>query len=124
MDSLTHGLTAAIVAYALGLPGLTLFAVAGSMIVDADVLFARAFDRNPERYLFTHGGIAHSLAGGAVMALPAWAVVAPAAGAGLFPPAISGAALPAAFAAALAGAYLHLGLDWLACPGLPLFAPR
>ncbi len=119
MDSLTHGLTAAIVAYALGLPGLIPFAVAGSMIVDADVLFAQAFDRNPERYLFTHGGIAHSLAGAVVMALPAWAVAAFVAPAVPFPE----AAAPLAFAAALGGAYLHIGLDWLACPGLPLFAP-
>ncbi len=124
MDSLTHGLTAAVLAYALGLPGLIPFAVAGSMIVDVDAILSRLSDRNPEHYLFTHGGIAHSLAGATVMGALAWAVVAPAAGARFFPPAISGAALPAAFLAAIGGAYLHIGLDTLACPGLPLFAPR
>jgi inner membrane protein len=124
VDSLTHGLTAAGLAFAFDQPGLIPFAVAGSMIVDVDVLFSRVSDRDPRRYLFTHGGIAHSLASGAVMGALAWAVVAPVAGAGLFPPAISGATLPLALAAALAGAYLHLGLDWLACPGLPLLAPR
>jgi inner membrane protein len=123
VDSLTHGLTAAIPAFTLGQPGLIPFAVAGSMIVDVDVLFSRVSDRDPRRYLFTHGGIAHSLAGGAVMGALAWAVMAPVVAAGLFPPAISGASLPLALAAALAGAYLHLGLDWLACPGLPLLAP-
>ena len=123
MDSLTHGLAAALVAFALGRPELIPFAVAGSMIVDADVLLARFGDRDPRRYLLTHGGIAHGLAGAAVMGALAWAVVAPAAGAGLLPPAISGAALPLAFVAALGGAYLHVGLDWLACPGLPLLAP-
>ncbi len=124
MDSLTHGLTAAILAFALGHPELIPFAVAGSMIVDVDVFFSRIGDRNPGRYLFTHGGIAHGLAGAAVMGSLAWAVVAPAAGAGLFPPAISGATTAAAFVAALGGAYLHIGLDTLACPGLPLLAPR
>ena len=120
MDSFTHGLIAAGLAYALGLPGLIPFAVAGAVVPDADTLVARAFDGRPSRYLFTHGGIAHSLAGAAVLTLPAWAVaalVAPAVP--LFPP----VGAPLAFAAVLAGAYLHLGLDWLACPGLPLLAP-
>ena len=119
MDSLTHGLTAAGLAYALGYPELLPFAVAGSMIVDVDVLLSLVGDRDPRRYLLTHGGIAHSLAGGAVMGALAWAVAASLAGAGL----VADAALPAALLAALAGAYLHLGLDWLACPGLPLLAP-
>ena len=123
MDPLTHGLAAGLVAYALGVPELIPFVVAGSMIVDADVLLSLVGDRDPRRYLLTHGGIAHSLAGAAVMGVLAWTVVAPAAGAGLFPPPLSGAAPLAALAAALLGAYLHVGLDWLACPGLPLLAP-
>jgi inner membrane protein len=120
VDSFTHGLIAAGLAYALGLPGLVPFAVAGAVVPDADTLFARAFDNRPSLYLFTHGGIAHSLPGAAVMALPAWAVAALVAPAVPFFPAV---AAPLAFAAVLAGAYLHLGLDWLACPGLPLLAP-
>ncbi len=120
MDSLTHGLTAAILVYALGLPGLIPFAVAGAVILDADTFFARVFDGRPSLYLFTHGGIAHSLAGAAVMALPAWAVAALVAAAVPFFPAV---AAPAAFAAVLGGALLHIGLDTLACPGLPLLAP-
>jgi inner membrane protein len=120
VDSFTHGLTATILAYALGLPGLIPFAVAGAVILDADTFFARAFDGRPSLYLFTHGGITHSLAGAAVMALPAWAVAALVAPAVPFFPEV---AAPLAFAAVLAGAYLHLGLDTLACPGLPLLAP-
>ena len=120
MDSFTHGLIAAGLAYALGLPGLIPFAVAGAVVPDADAFFARAFDGRPSLYLVTHGGIAHSLPGAAVMALPAWLVAAFVAPTVPFFPAV---AAPAAFAAVLAGAYLHLGLDWLACPGLPLLAP-
>jgi inner membrane protein len=120
VDSFTHALTAAIPVYVLGVPELIPFAVAGAVVIDADVFFSRFFDDRPGRYLLTHGGITHSIAGAAVMAVPAWAVatlVAPAAG---FP----AAAVPIGFATALAGAYLHLGLDWLACPGIPLLAPR
>lgn len=105
MDSFTHGLIAAGLAYALGLPGLIPFAVAGAVVPDADAFFARAFDGRPSRYLFTHGGIAHSLLGAAVMALPAWLVAAFVAPGVPFFPAV---AAPAAFAAVLAGAYLHL----------------
>ena len=112
---------AAILVYVLGLPGLIPFAVAGAVVLDADTFFARAFDGRPSLYLFTHGGIAHSLAGAAVMALPAWAVAALVAPAVPFFPAV---AAPLAFAAVLGGAYLHIGLDTLACPGLPLLAPR
>ena len=120
MDSLTHGLIAAGLAYALGCPGLVPFAVAGAVVPDVDTLFGRAFDNRPSLYLFTHGGIAHSLPGAAVMALPAWLVAGLAAPALPFFPPVSA---PIALAAVLAGAYLHLGLDWLACPGLPLLAP-
>ncbi len=119
MDPFTHGLAAALVTYALGLPGLVPFAVAGAVIPDADVAFGRVFDGRPGRYLFTHGGIAHSLVGAAVMALPASAVAALVSPAVPFPE----VAAPLAFAAALGGAFLHLGLDWLASPGLPLLAP-
>ena len=121
VDSFTHGLIAAVLVYVLGLPGLIPFAVAGAVVLDADTFFARAFDRRPSLYLFTHGGIAHSLAGAAVMALPAYAVAALVAPAVPFFPAV---AAPLAFAAVLGGAYLHIGLDTLACPGLPLLAPR
>ena len=119
VDSFTHGLIAAIIVYALDLPGLIPFAVAGAVVLDADTFFARVFDSRPSLYLFTHGGIAHSFAGAAVMALPAWIVAALVAPAVPFP----AVAAPVGFAAVLAGAFLHLGLDWLACPGLPFLAP-
>lgn len=120
MDSFTHALAAALLAVALGRFDLVPFAVAGSVIIDADVFAARLADGRPERYLVTHGGITHSIIGAAGMALPAFAVAAlvgPAAG---FAP----ATVIAGIAAALGGTYLHLALDWLACPGIPLFAPR
>ena len=65
MDSLTHALTAAVLAYVLGIPELMPFLVLGAVIIDADILFSRVSDSNPRLYLFTHGGMAHSI-GGAV----------------------------------------------------------
>lgn len=124
MDPLTHGFVAAIAAFLLGRPELIPFAAAGAMLPDVDGFAARAFDRRPERYLFTHGGIVHSLAGAIVVAAIAWAGTALAASAELLPPIVATASAPAALAAALGGALSHLALDCLACPGLPLLAPR
>lgn len=121
MDSLTHALTAAALAYTLGLPQFLPFVVLGAVIIDADVLFSRISDSNPRLYLFTHGGCAHSIGGAVVIAVLAWAGIALATLTGMI-------ALPApagfiAFAAVLGGAFLHIGLDTLACPGIPLCAP-
>lgn len=121
MDSLTHALTAAVLAYVLGIPELMPFLVLGAVIIDADILFSRVSDGNPRLYLFTHGGCAHSIGGAVVMAVLAWAGIALATGAGMMVlPAPAG---PVTFAAVLAGAFLHIGLDTLACPGIPLCAP-
>lgn len=123
MDSLTHALTAAVLAYTLGLPQLLPFVVLGAVIIDADIFFSRVSDSNPRLYLFTHGGCAHSLGGAVVMAVLAWAGIALATLAGMITPALPAPAGLIAFAAVLGGAFLHIGLDTLACPGIPLFAP-
>ena len=104
VDILTHALTAALLAYALNLPQLLPFIVLGAVIVDTDFFFAWISDRYPTLYLFVHGGYAHSITGIVHPALP-----------------LPGA--PVAFAVVLAGALLHIGLDLLAVPGLPLLAP-
>jgi inner membrane protein len=123
VDSLTHALVAAILAYALGFPQLLPFVVIGAVIIDTDVLFSLISDRHPPLYLFTHGGIAHSLAGAVVMSVLAFVGIALAVLAGLIDPAILVRAGPSGFAAVLAGAFLHIGLDLPACPGIPLLAP-
>ena len=123
MDSLTHALVAALLAEGLGLPALVPFAVLGSVIIDADALFARLSDPHPALFLFTHGGIAHGILGAGGMAVLAWAGYLLAGLAGLVPPGLSSIPSFVVFGAVLAGVYLHLALDWLACPGLPLLAP-
>lgn len=122
MDSLTHALTAALIAYALHLPQVLPFFILGAVIIDVDVLFSFISDRHPSLYLFTHGGITHSITGVVVLSVIAWttaiSVLATGFGHPLLPvPAAS------AFAAVLAGALLHIGFDILAVPGLPLLAP-
>ena len=76
MDSLTHALIAAILAYALGFPQLLPFVVLGAVIIDADILFSLLSRHHPSLYLFIHGGIAHSFAGAVVMAVLAYAGIA------------------------------------------------
>lgn len=123
MDSLTHALTAAVLAYVLGIPELLPFLVLGAVIIDADILFSQVSDSNPRLYLFTHGGMAHSTGGAVGMAVLAWAGITLATLAGAVTPVLPAPAGPVAFAAVLGGAFLHIGLDWLACPGIPLCAP-
>jgi len=124
VDSLTHGLVAAILAYILGFPQLIPFAVIGVVIIDTDVLFSLISDRHPSLYLFVHGGIAHSLAGAVVMSVLAYAGISLATLAGVIDPAILVRAGPAGFAAVLAGAFLHIAMDLPATPGIPLLAPK
>jgi inner membrane protein len=123
VDSLTHALVAAILAYALGFPQFIPFAVIGAVIIDTDVLFPLISDRHPSLYLFIHGGIAHSLAGAVVMSVLAYAGIALAALAGLIGPAVLVRTGPAGFFVVLAGAFLHLAMDLPATPGIPLYAP-
>lgn len=120
MDSLTHALAAAILAYVLGFPQYIPFIVIGAVIIDADVLFGLFSKNSPEAYLFVHGGIAHSIAGVCIMSASACAGICLAALAGFASPALL---TPAACAAVFAGGFLHIAMDLPASPGIPLFAP-
>ena len=123
MDSLTHALTAAILAYVLHLPQLLPFFVLGAVIIDTDVFFSWISDRHPSLYLFTHGGCAHSIAGALILSGIAWAAAVFVLAAGFVHPVDPVPAGFVTFLAVLAGALLHIGLDTLAVPGLPLLVP-
>lgn len=123
MDALSHALIAVIILLALGLPTLILFAVIGAVILDADIFFSLISDRSPNLYLFTHGGIAHSIAGAVVMSALAYVTIIAVTITGIIPPLIPPSYGTAVFAAILASAFLHLVIDFLACPGIPLLAP-
>jgi inner membrane protein len=124
VDSLTHALVAAILAYSLGFPQLLPFVVIGAVIIDTDVLFSLISDRHPSLYLFVHGGIAHSFVGVVVMSALAYTGIALAALTGFIDPALLIRAGPGGFAAVLAGAFLHIAMDLPATPGIPLLAPK
>jgi len=123
VDSLTHALVAAILAYALGLPQLLPFVVLGAVIIDTDILFSLFSRHHPSLYLFIHGGIAHSLAGAVVMSILAYAGIVLATLTGFVNPALVWGIGPSGSAAVLAGAFLHLAMDLPATPGIPLLAP-
>jgi inner membrane protein len=118
VDSLTHALVASIIFTVIGHPELVPFAVLGAVCPDVDFIFQRFSDRDPKLYLFTHGGITHSIIG----ALTASAVATIS---GLIMVAALGYSAPVllAFAAAAAGVLTHITLDYLAYPGIPLLWP-
>jgi inner membrane protein len=122
VDALSHALISYILFSAPGLNPLIPFAILGAVIMDADILFSWISDRIPSLYLFTHGGITHSIAGAVVLSLLAWFTVIFLSVAGII-----SSTLPApgvyGFAAILAGALLHIVIDVSAVPGIPLLAP-
>ena len=121
VDALSHALIAVILFSASGQNQLIPFAILGAVIMDADILFSWISDRIPSLYLFTHGGITHSITGAVVLSLLAYLTVISLSAAGV----ISGAGAVGVygFAAILAGALLHIVIDVSAVPGIPVLAP-
>jgi inner membrane protein len=123
VDSITHALAAASIFLALGRPDLVPFAVIGSVLMDIDILLMRFPEKNPRYYVFTHGGVTHSICGALVLGCIAYAVVAAVTLAGpagwLFG---AGLGLPGLLAL-LAGALTHVLCDFLAYPGIPILYP-
>lgn len=123
MDSFTHAFAIAIPLLLAGNAILIPFAVIGAVIPDIDAIFFFVSDDEPSRYIFTHGGITHSIAGAALLSLAAFIVLYLLSGISwfgrYFPEKIT---LMAGFVI-LAGAMLHILLDYLAYPGIPLLWP-
>jgi len=123
VDALSHALIAAIILPAFGLQNFIPFAVIGAVIPDADIFFPFISDRSPRLYLFTHGGIAHSIAGAVALSVLAFLGIALIRATGFVPVWVFAGYGIAAFLVMLAAAFLHLFIDFLACPGIPLLAP-
>lgn len=123
MDALSHALIAGILFSSPGLAPLIPYAVLGAVIPDTDILFSVISDRNPSLYLFTHGGIAHSIAGAFVLSLLAYGSILLLVSAGITPLSAVTAAGVYGFAAVLAGSLLHIAIDVCAIPGIPVQAP-
>ncbi len=122
MDALSHALITYILFSAPGLNPLIPFAILGAVIMDADILFSWVSDRIPSLYLFTHGGITHSIAGAVVLSLLAYFTIILLSAAGVISGAVAATGVYG-FAALLAGALLHIVIDVSAVPGIPLLAP-
>jgi inner membrane protein len=124
VDALSHALIAVIIFLAAGsTSSLIPFAVIGAVIVDADIFFRIISDRVPELYIFTHGGFAHSIPGAVAISALGTSGIMLAVLAGAVPVWVLSIPLPLAFFTILAGAVLHLGIDALAYPGIPLLYP-
>jgi inner membrane protein len=123
VDSVTHALAASSLFLAVGHPELVPFAALGSVAMDIDILLMRFPEKNPRYYVFTHGGVTHSVCGALVVGCTFSALVAAAtlAGPGAW---LFGAGLglrgPLAL---LAGSLTHVFCDFLAYPGIPVLYP-
>jgi inner membrane protein len=134
VDPFTHALSIGIILYIASKADLMVWGVIGGIILDIDVFFLPFSDPYPSLYIFSHGGITHSLVGAALISVGAFI---------LFRRILSGTFVqdrllvrfpviqkyiprktPSyALFAVMAGAFLHLGLDCCAFPGLPLLYP-
>ncbi|MCX6689495.1 MAG: metal-dependent hydrolase [Methanoregula sp.] len=123
MDALSHALITYILFTAPGLSPLIPFAILGAVIPDADIIFPAISDKTPSLYLFTHGGIAHSIFGVFVLSLLSYGAAGLLAAAGIIPTGVFTAAGVYGVAAIFAGALLHVAIDVTACPGIPIIAP-
>jgi len=123
VDSVTHALAASSLFLALGHPELVPFAALGSVSMDFDVLLLWFPERNPKRYVFSHGGFTHSIAGSLIIGSIVFAAVAALTLAG--PAAwLFGAGLGIlGLLALLLGALTHVFCDFLAYPGIPVLYP-
>lgn len=108
-----------------GLQEFVIFGIIGAVILDADILFTFVSRRRPQLYMYIHGGAAHSIVGSAVLAACAYIIF-------LIVSVSAGLAFPSpdyyqfgviAFLCTVCGAWVHVALDYLATPGIPLFWP-
>jgi inner membrane protein len=123
VDVLTHGLTVSLLLIGVNAGSLLFAGILGSVVPDLDFLLTFISARNPRWYILIHGGITHSLAGGFLASLVAFGI---ALGIALQVPVLrEGGIVPAAGAliVLLGGTLLHLFLDFLAYPGIPLRYP-
>lgn len=99
------------------------YGILGAVLIDFDVAFRLLSDNYPGLYMFTHGGITHSISGAVAVSVI-----------GLVAAVIISALLPVnnswrmsltgiGLLAVLCGAMSHLVFDYLAYPGIPLFYP-
>jgi inner membrane protein len=97
--------------------------VLGAVIPDVDILFKPFSDHHPSLYIFTHGGVTHSIPGAVAMAPLALTGSAVAVAGGAFPVPGQGFTWVLMGIFFVFGTFTHLFLDALAYPGIPLLYP-
>jgi inner membrane protein len=123
VDVLTHGLTVSLILLGVNAGSLLFAGILGSIAPDLDFLLTFVSARNPRWYILTHGGVTHSLAGGILASLLAFGIALVIANQA---PVLQGGGIvlgAGALFALLGGTLLHLFLDYLAFPGIPLRYP-
>jgi inner membrane protein len=123
MDIFTHAVAILVILFATGNAVFIPFGVLGAMIIDIDMAYHSIARRSPSLYLLYHGGFTHSIAGAAFLSTIAFFITLMLSFTGVISEKIPGGILLPAFACVLGGAFLHLFLDYLASPGLPLLYP-
>ena len=122
MDFLTHAFSVIFVAKTLG--GLLVgFGITGTILPDLDILLHSFSNRDPRLYIFSHGGITHSIAGAVLLSIIGYFAIILLQSTGFLSlPAESEFWILGLFMI-IGGSLLHITLDHLAYPGIPLFFP-
>jgi inner membrane protein len=122
MDFLTHAFSIILLGGHMDIY-LVCFGVIGTVLPDMDILMQRFSDTDPRLYIFSHGGITHSIAGSRILSVTGFFTICLLQLAGIL-------SLPAepgfrifGFGIMTGGALLHVTLDYLAYPGIPLLYP-
>ncbi|WAI00292.1 metal-dependent hydrolase [Methanogenium organophilum] len=123
MDSFTHAFAIAIPLLLAGNAALVPFAIIGAVIPDIDATFFIIPDDEPSQYIFTHGGVTHSIVGATLLSLVIFCALYFLSGISWFGQFFPQEVTLMAGAAIFAGAMLHIFLDYLAYPGIPLLWP-
>jgi inner membrane protein len=123
VDIFTHAVAIFVILSATGNSMLIPFGVLGAVIIDIDMAFFFIARRNPSLFLLHHAGFSHSVFGATILSAIAFGAALALSSAGWLPGTMPDGLLIPAFACVLAGAFLHLFLDYLAAPGLPLLYP-
>ncbi len=123
MDIFTHAVAISMFLYATGYTVFIPFGVLGAVIIDIDMAFFFLPRKYPSLYLLHHAGFSHSFFGATILSVIAFLTSLALYSRGWLPGTFPGGLHIPALAVTFAGAYLHLFLDWLAAPGLPLLYP-
>ena len=121
MDDISHALLIAAVFIVAGATEYIPFAIIGAVALDADVLLMPFFRTDPTRFIFTHGGITHSITGAFAVAVFASLVLVVVTG--FIPWPVQGLPWWAVFLSVVIGSLSHVGFDYLAYPGIPVLYP-